>query len=104
MLKAKGVTGKSQEIKGVKMEEEEMPRVTFGPEHPLPEPEEAICSIGNIAKAATKSFDKAKVSDSVKYAKGDSIPFFSTNMHASRTLWTVWHKGNLWKMANVLPV
>lgn len=75
MLKAKGVTGKSQEIKGVKMEEEEVPRVTFGPEHPLPEPEEAIASIGNIAKAATKSFDTAKVSDSVKYAKGDSIPF-----------------------------
>ncbi len=75
MLKAKGVTGKSQEIKGVKMEEEEVPRVTFGSDHPLPDPEYAICSIGNIAKVATNSFDTAKVSDSVKYAKGDSIPF-----------------------------
>lgn len=75
MLKAKGVTGKNQQIKGVKMEEEEVPKVTFGPDHPLPEPEEAICSIGNIAKAAAKKFDKAKVSETVKYAMDDSIPF-----------------------------
>lgn len=75
MLKARGVTGKSQQIKGVKMEEEEVPKVTFGPDHPLPEPEEAIASIGNIAKVATNSFNTAKVSDSVKYAVSDSIPF-----------------------------
>lgn len=75
MLKARGVTGKNQQIKGVKMEEGEVPRVTFGPDHPLPEPEEAIASIGNIAKVATNSFNTAKVSDSAKYAKGDSIPF-----------------------------
>lgn len=74
MLKAKGVTGKKQKVIGMKVEEE-VPRVTFGPDHPLPEPEEAICSISNIAKVAIKSLDKSKVSDSVQYITGDSIPF-----------------------------
>lgn len=76
MLKAKGVTGKKQKVIGMKVEEE-VPRVTFGPDHPLPEPEYAICSIGNIAKVPINSFDKSKITDSVKYATGDSIPFSS---------------------------
>ena len=74
MLKAKGVTGKKQKVIGMKVEEE-VPRVTFGPDHPLPEPEEAICSISNIAKVAIQNLNKSKVSDSVKYVTGDSIPF-----------------------------
>ena len=77
ILKAKGLAGKNQKIIGEKEEkkEEEVPEVTFGPDHPLPEPEEAIASIGNIAKIATKDFDKSKVSETVKYAKGDNIMF-----------------------------
>lgn len=73
MLKAKGVTGRKQKVIGMKVEEE-VPRVTFEPDHPLPEPEEAICSISNIAKVAIQNLNKSKVSDSVKYVTGDSIP------------------------------
>ncbi len=77
ILKAKGLAGKNQKIIVEKEEkkEEEVPEVTFGPEHPLPEPKEAIASIGNIAKIATKDFGKSKVSETVKYAKGDNIMF-----------------------------
>lgn len=74
ILKARGVTGKNQEIKGMKAEEE-VPEVTFGPDHPLPEPKEAICSIGNIAKSSAATINKSKVSETWKYTKGDSIRF-----------------------------
>ncbi|MFG6329079.1 MAG: hypothetical protein K1W06_06325, partial [Lachnospiraceae bacterium] len=77
ILKAKGVTGRNQVIKGMEMEEEKVPEITFGPNHPLPEPEEAVASIGNIAKIGTSSLEKSKVSDSVKYSTGDSITFSS---------------------------
>lgn len=77
ILKAKGLTKKNQKVvaKQEEKKEEEVPEVTFGPDHPLPAPEEAIASIGNIARVATKDFDTAKVSDTAKYAKGDSILF-----------------------------
>lgn len=74
ILNTRGVTGKNQVIKGMEIEEE-VPEITFGPDHPLPKPEEAIASIGDIAKIGTDNFCKAKVSDSVKYSTGDSITF-----------------------------
>lgn len=86
ILKSKGLTGKNQKVKGKKMEteaeekeeekkEEEVPEITFGPDHPLPNPDYAIASIGDISKAGSLNFDKVKVTDTSEYSAGDSIPF-----------------------------
>jgi len=44
-------------------------------ESALPDPEEAICSISNIAKAGSDHFDTMKVAETTKYSASDSIPF-----------------------------
>lgn len=83
ILKAKGFNGKKQKIKGKKMEEEdkdkekeeEVPEVTFGPDHPLPDPDHAVASIGDISKAGSLNFEKVKVTESTEYSAGDAIPF-----------------------------
>lgn len=75
ILKTGGVTGRNQQIKGKKMEEEKVEGITFDKKHPLPDPEEAICSISNIAKAGSDHFDTMKVAETTKYSANDSIPF-----------------------------
>lgn len=81
ILKSKGLTGKKQKVVGKKMEieedkrEEEVPEVTFGPDHPLPDPDHAVASIGDISKAGSLNFEKVKVTESTEYSAGDAIPF-----------------------------
>lgn len=76
ILKAKGFNGKKQKIQGKKMEEEEeVPEVTFGSDHPLPDPDHAVASIGDISKAGSLNFEKVKVTESTEYSVGDTIPF-----------------------------
>lgn len=86
ILKAKGLTGKKQKVKGKKMEteaeekeeekkEEEVPEITFGPDHPLPDPVHAVFSIGDLTMVGTADFDKRKITESSEYSTGDSIPF-----------------------------
>lgn len=84
ILKAKGLTGKKQKVVGKKMEieedkkEEEVPEVTFGPDHPLPDPEYAMASIGDITKAGSNYLDQVKVTDAKEYSIGDEITFSAT--------------------------
>ncbi len=84
ILKAKGLTGKKQKVVGKKMEEEdgtdkekeeEVPEVTFGPDHPLPDPEYAMASIGDITKAGSNYLEQVKVTDAKEYSVGDEITF-----------------------------
>ncbi len=84
ILKAKGFTGKKQTVKGKKIEiedkeeenkEEEVPEVTFDPDHPLPDPEYAVFSIGDITMIGSANLDKMKVTESAEYSTGDIIPF-----------------------------
>jgi|GEM_PF-4413686 len=74
ILKAKGFNGKNQKVVG-KKKEEKIPEIIFDEDHPLPDPEEAICSISNIAKAGSDHFDTMKVAETTKYSANDSIPF-----------------------------
>lgn len=84
ILKAKGLTGKEQKVVGKKMEieedkkEEEVPEVTFGPDHPLPDPEYAAASIGDITKAGSNYLEQVKVTDAKEYSVGDEITFSAT--------------------------
>ncbi len=84
ILKAKGLIGKKQKVVGKKMEieedkkEEEVPEVTFGPDHPLPDPEYAAASIGDITKAGSKYLEQVKVTDAKEYSIGDEITFSAT--------------------------
>ncbi len=84
ILKAKGLIGKKQKVVGKKMEieedkkEEEVPEVTFGPDHPLPDPEYAAASIGDITKAGSNYLEQVKVTDAKEYSVGDEITFSAT--------------------------
>lgn len=82
ILKARGLTGKKQEVKaketttgGSGDEGSQDKYLIFDEKHPLPEPENVGFTIGDRSSANAASIEKNKIMESSAYTSNDIIPF-----------------------------